>query len=95
MKQLKPIWNDNGKHNSSSSTVSVREFTDYGVFDVISPTDIVGVGSHYGEALEDFINQFNEYIADLEKFRDEILNSKKAYTEAVEVDYSGNPLTKM
>ena len=94
MEQLKLIWNDNGKHNSSSFTVSVRNFTDYGVFDAISPTDIVGSGSHYGEALEDYINQFNEYIVNLEKFRDEFLNSTKAYTEAVEVDWCGNPVIK-
>ena len=92
MEQLKLIWHDNGKHNATSSTVSVREFSDYGVFDVISPTDIVGTGSHYGTALEDFIEQFNEYIIYLTKFRDEILNSKRSYEEVVRVDYGGNPL---
>ena len=62
MEQLKFIWHNNGKHTSDSSSVSVREFTDYGVFDVISPTDIVGTGSYYGAALEDFIEQFDEII---------------------------------
>lgn len=94
MEQLKLIWHDNGKHNSTSSSVSVREFTDIGVFDVISPTDIVGTGSYYGAALEDFADQLNNYIANLEKFRDEIVNSERAYKEAVRVDYSGSPIIK-
>lgn len=92
MEQLKFIWHDNGKHKSDSSSVSVREFTDYGVFDVISPTDIVGTGSYYGMALEDFIEQFDEYIASLVKFRNEIADTKRAYEEVVRVDFSGNPL---
>ena len=92
MEQIKIIWYDNGKHNSSSSRVSVREFTDYGVFDVISPTDIVGTGSCYGDALKDFTKQFDEYIARLQKFRDEVILTTKAYTDTVEVDCFGNPV---
>lgn len=94
MKQLKVIWNDNGKHNSTSVTVSVRAFSDCCVFYVDSPTDIIGAGSNYGEALEDFIKGFDEYIDDLIRFRDEILNTKRAYTEAIEVDWRGKPLDK-
>lgn len=92
MKKLKLIWNDNGKHKSNSSSVSIREISDYGLSDVISPTDIVGTGSNYGIALEDFIQQFDEYIASLAKFRSEVLSSKKAYEEVISVDFSGNPL---
>ena len=91
MEQLKIIWYDDGKHRSS---VSVRSFTHLGVFDVISPTDIIGVGGYYGDALEDFIEQFNSYLDVLTEFRDEVLNTKKSYDNeyVVSVDCGGNPL---
>ena len=92
MEQLKLVWNNNGKHNSSSFTVSVRELTDFGMSVVISPTDIVGAGSCYGTAKEDFARQLNDYISSLVKFRDEIVNTTRAYTEAVETDYAWNPI---
>lgn len=92
MEQLKFIWHDNGKHKSNSSRVSIRELTDYGIFDVVSPTDIVGTGSCYSEALEDFNKQLEDYISSLIKFKTEIANSTKAYTEVVEVDSCGIPL---
>lgn len=92
MEQIKFIWHDNGKHKSNSSRVSIREFTYYGVFDVISPTDIVGTGSCYGEALADFVEQFEAYINSLVKFKNEIAGSTRAYEEVVEVDCCGNPV---
>jgi hypothetical protein len=94
MEQLKIIWHDDGKHRSNSSSVSIRSFTHLGVFDVISPTDITGVGGCYGDALEDFIEQFDSYLDGLMEFRDEVLNTKKSYDNeyVVSVDCSGNPL---
>ena len=94
MKELKLIWQDNGKHNATSSVVSVREFTDYSVYDVLSPTDIVGTGSCYGDALADFADQLNEYIGRLQKFRDEVVLTTKAYTEVVEVACDRKPIDK-
>lgn len=94
MKKLRPVWSDDGKHKVGSVIVSVREFTSYGTFDVTSPSEIGGTGSNYGAALEDFINQFDEYIAELQYFRDKILTTERAFTEAVEVDWSGKPLQK-
>lgn len=94
MKKLRPVWSDDGKHKAGSVIVSVCEFTSYGTFAVISPSEIGGTGSNYGAALEDFINQFDEYIAELQYFRDEILTTKRAFIEAVEVDWSGKPVIK-
>lgn len=94
MGQLKLVWNNNGKHKSNSVMVSVRELTDFGMFDVISPTDIVGVGGCYGTAEEDFASKLDEYISSLVKFRDEVVKTKRAYTEAVLTDYAWNPISK-
>lgn len=94
MGQFKLVWNNNGKHKSNSVTVSVRELTDFGMFDVISPTDIIGVGGCYQTAEEDFASQLNDYISALVKFRDEVVNTERAFSEAVKVDYAGNPIGK-
>lgn len=93
MERLKLVWNNNGKHQSNSVTVSVREHTDFGMFNVISPTDIVGAGSCYGTAKQDFARQLDDYISSLIKFRDEVVNTEKAYTEAVETDYAWRPIS--
>lgn len=92
MDRLKLIWNNDGKHKSSSVTVSAREAVPYGLSDIISPTDIKGTGSCFGSALEDFSEQLAEYIEELEKFRREVVETSRAYTEAVETDFAGNPL---
>lgn len=92
MSQLKVIWNNDGKHKLNSVSVSVREGVSYGLSDVISPTDIKGVGSDFGSALGDFTKQLDDYIAELCEFRNEIVRTKKAYFEAIEVDWSGNPI---
>lgn len=94
MEELKLTYHNNGKHKCNSFTVSVRVHSNFGMSDVISPTDLVGTGSCYGAALEDFANELNDYIAILERFRDEVVKTTRAYREAVEVDYSGNPLRK-
>lgn len=92
MRQLKLVWYDSGKKNSTAITVSVKEAVSFGLSDVISPTDISGSGSCYGNALQDFASQLDEYIEELCKFRDEIVNTSKAYTEAIEVDFGGKPI---
>lgn len=92
MSELKLIWNDNGKHKYNSVTVSAREAVSYGLSDIISPTDIKGVGSDFGSALSDFDKQLDEYIVELCKFQNEVVRTKKAYFEAIEVDWSGNPI---
>lgn len=92
MNQLKVIWNNDGKHNSGSVTVSARESVGYGLSDIISPTDIKGTGSCFGSALEDFSEQLAEYIEELQKFRHEVVETSRAYTEAIETDFAGNPL---
>ena len=92
MNQFKVIWNNDGKHNSNSVTVSAREAISCGLTDIISPTDIKGAGSCFGSALEDFSEQLSEYIEELQKFRSEVVETSRAYTEAIETDFAGNPL---
>lgn len=93
MGQFKLVWNNNGKQKSNSVSVSIRELTDFGMFDVISPTDIVGVGGCYGTAEDDFARQLDDYISSLVKFRDEVVNTERAFTEAVLTDYAWNPIS--
>lgn len=64
------------------------------LLDIPSPSDIAGVGGCFGEALEDFAEQLDDYIAKLVGFRNEIVRTSRAYTEAVKVDYNRNPLVK-
>ena len=92
MSQLKLIWYNDGKHNSNSVTVSVREFFDETPSNPISTADIVGIGSYFGSALEDFEEQLNEHIDALIKFRNEVVSTKRAYNEAVMVDCIGRPI---
>ena len=92
MSTLKLIWNNNGKHMYNSVTVSTRYDVSYGLSDVISPTDIKGTGSDFGSDLSDFAKQLDEYIAELCKFKNEVVRTKKAYFEAIEVDCNGNPI---
>ena len=60
--------------------------------DVPSPFDFVGEGRTYGQALEDYIQKFIEYLDKLNRFYTDILLTQRAYTDAVDVDYNWNPL---
>ena len=57
-----------------------------------SPMDVVGTGSDFGSARENFAEQLTEYIEELIKFRDEVVETKRAYEEAVMTDCNGKPL---
>lgn len=73
--------------------VSVRDQAPQGLEKLGSPSDIIGTGGCYGTALEDFIAQFDEYLDELKSFRDEVLESKRAYLDAVIVkDSLSTPL---
>ena len=89
---LKLVWRDDGKHSMRSKTVSISEACSIGLIPVNSPSDLYGSGSCFGTALSDFAKRLDEYISCLSRFRDEVVNTKRAYTEAVEVDYAGNPI---
>lgn len=92
MNEMKLIWHNDGKHDGDSHRVSVRENLGDYLCDVCSPTDIVGTGSDFGSARERFAEMLDEYIAALIKFRDEVVETSRAYYEAVETDFAGNPL---
>ena len=74
--------------------VSVAERVGSELFDVPSPSDLIGSGNCFGEALNDFAEQLDDYIAKLVGFRNEIVRTSRAYAEAVKVDYNRNPLVK-
>lgn len=92
MNMFKLTLHDTGRHNSSSSVVSVRILESWGMSDVLSPSDIVGTGDCYRAALEDFIDQFEKYIESLQRFKEEVLDTKRAYEDVVSVDFAGNPV---
>lgn len=50
---------------------------------LLSPSSFIGIGSCYGEAREDYIKKFDTYLKSLIEFRDKVLCSPRAYTEAV------------
>lgn len=89
--KLVPTWYDDGKHKGNSSVVTVRSIKECGLAAVPSPTDIIGTGCCYGDALEDYIEQFDDYLETLRKFREEVLDTKRAYDEAISVDFSSFP----
>lgn len=92
MGQLKLVWYDNGKHKPNSVIVYIKEQIGSSLSDVLSPTDITGSGGCFGTALEDFEEQLDEYISNLVKFRDEVVRTKRAYSDLVKVDCNGNPI---
>lgn len=96
MSRLVLTYHDTGKRNSNSFVVSVRGVDHWGTSDVLSPTQATtGTGSNYGEALQDFVRNLDEYISTLTKFRDEIAKTSRAYYEAVEVDFAGRQVRKV
>lgn len=92
MGELKLIWNNNGKHKSNSCTVSVRECVGEYLCSINSPGEIVGTGSDFSRAKENFSEQLTDYINRLTKFRDQVVETKRAYFEAIETDSTGIPL---
>ena len=95
MGRLVPTYHDDGKHNYNSFVVTIREVDHFGTNDVISPTQIIGTGSSYGDALHDFVRNLDEYISKITQFRDEVLKTSRAYTEAVEVNYAGRHVNRV
>lgn len=85
MSELKIIWHNDGHHNKDSVRVTVRRQGCDELVAAGTPDFIVGIGSDFGSARADFDKKLSEYIAELTKFRNEIVNSSRAYTEAVEV----------
>lgn len=92
MDELKLIWNNDGKHNANSCRVSVRRAVSDFLCNTFSPMDVVGTGSDFGSARENFAEQLTEYIEELIKFRDEVVETKRAYEEAIMTDCNGKPL---
>lgn len=90
MDTLRPTVYYTGRGNSC--VVSVQDETPQGLVKLKSPSDITGAGGCYGVALEDYIEQFDKYLRDLKKFRAAVLDTKRAYFDAVEVDSAGRPV---
>lgn len=47
-----------------------------------SVSHLIGTGNCFGEALTNCLTELNKYIADLTRYRDEVMMTEKAYTEA-------------
>lgn len=72
--------------------VSISELFENTLMSCASPSEIVGYGTNYGSALEDFSDKLEEYIHILIKFKKEIVDTSKAYNKNVYVDYMNNLL---
>lgn len=79
-----------GKGNTC--IVSIKEVNSLSLAKIVSPSDMSGVGGCYGEALADYTAQLDKYLERLIQFRNRVLNSERAYKEAVHVDFAGNPV---
>lgn len=87
---LRPTVFFTGQGNSCE--VSVQDNAPYGLEKPMPFSDITGTGSCYGVALKNFIEKFDDYLNDLVRFREKILNSKRAYSDVITVDCTGEPL---
>lgn len=85
-------WHDNGKHKHNSSCVSVADKTAFGLFPV-NISDICGSGSYYGNALEDFIYNFDMKLGELKAFR-EMLDEQYQFQDMIRVDCFGKEIDK-
>lgn len=47
-----------------------------------SVSHLIGTGNCFGEALTNCLTELNKYISDLTRYRDEVMMTEKAYTEA-------------
>lgn len=83
-------WFDNGKHKSSSSCVSIADKTDFGL-QPVNLSDVCGNGGYYGDALEDFIYEFDKKLEELKAFR-EMLDEQYQYQHKVRVDCFGKEI---
>ena len=85
-------WYDDGKHKSNSSCVSLADKTSYGLYPV-DLSSIVGNGGCYGNALEDFIYEFDRKLGELKAFR-EMLDEMYQFQDIVRVDCLGKEIKK-
>lgn len=85
-------WHDNGKHEHDSSRVSFADKTDYGLF-AVDLSGISGYGGHYGDALEDFICEFDKKLEELMEFR-RMLDWQYQFQKKIRVDCFGKELVK-
>lgn len=83
-------WYDNGKHKSNSSVVSIAEKDAFGLSNV-DLSIITGVGGCYGNALEDFIYNFDMKLGELKAFR-EMLDEMYQFQTKVKVDCFGKEI---
>ena len=52
------------------------------------PSDLTAEGTCFGHALETYLTRLNEYIAVLQNYRDHVLQTREAYTDAKTVSPS-------
>lgn len=58
------------------------------LFRLPSPSDLTAEGTCFGHALETYLTRLNEYIAVLQNYRDHVLQTREAYTDAKTVSPS-------
>lgn len=76
---------------SDRITVSLCELLNGStVTDCFSPSDLYGRGGCFDDALEDYLEQLEDYIQTLIRFKEEIIETPRCYDEVVEVDYANN-----
>lgn len=71
------------KHLPNHCFVTLQDVSPAGtLFRFPSPSDLTAEGSCFGHALDQYCTRLDEYISELQTYRDHVLRTKKAYDTA-------------
>lgn len=91
MKELKLAVYYTGRLNSCVVSMRTTDGIPDALYSIPSLSDLAGSGGCFEAALEDFRAEFDEYLESLIRFRDEVLDTERAFNETIDVDFAGRP----